>query len=203
MQRKDAKPGMKMVLSPTNFTGPRVAMSVVNRATLSVREEIVLLVSGLLNAERLRGTRAGTRSLSKRLSTAAVSTVTVLYLLLATVLLPPGCLASISRLRGRSVCPHHYRKARLSLPMGCLSPLLMRATRLLVSTVVRRPQYLRVHNDAVRVDRFRQIDRRQAPPWTFCARTSGPSELGQGHRLRTHRSRNVSSPVLSGLAMTG
>jgi hypothetical protein len=39
-------------------------MSVTNTATLSVREETVLFVSGLLHAERQRrGTRAGTRAL--------------------------------------------------------------------------------------------------------------------------------------------
>jgi hypothetical protein len=39
-------------------------MSVTYTATLTVREETVLFLSGLLNAERLRrGTRAGTRAL--------------------------------------------------------------------------------------------------------------------------------------------
>ena len=56
---------MKVVLSQSNFIGVLRRMSVTYTATLTVREETVLYVSGLLHAERLRrGTRTGTRSLS-------------------------------------------------------------------------------------------------------------------------------------------
>ena len=55
---------MKVVLSQINFIGVLRRMSVTYTATLSVREETVLFVSGLLHAERQRrGTRAGTRAL--------------------------------------------------------------------------------------------------------------------------------------------
>src|SRR5256885_1804303 len=54
---------MKVVLSQSNFIGVLRRMSVTYTATLTVREETVLFVSGLLHAERQRrGTRAGTRS---------------------------------------------------------------------------------------------------------------------------------------------
>lgn len=56
---------MKLVLPQINFIGsPAPAMSVTYTATLPVREQTVLYLSGLLHAERLRrGTRTGTRAL--------------------------------------------------------------------------------------------------------------------------------------------
>ena len=62
---KTQNPGMKVVLSQSNFIGVLRRMSVTYTATLTVREETVLFVSGLLHAERQRrGTRTGTRALS-------------------------------------------------------------------------------------------------------------------------------------------
>jgi hypothetical protein len=57
---------MKMVLPEINFTrSPASIMSVTYTATLPVRQETVLYLSGLLQAERARrGTRGGTRALS-------------------------------------------------------------------------------------------------------------------------------------------
>ena len=62
---KTQNPGMKVVLSQSNFIGVLRRMSVTYTATLTVREETVLFVSSLLHAERQRrGTRTGTRALS-------------------------------------------------------------------------------------------------------------------------------------------
>jgi hypothetical protein len=63
---KTQNPGMKVVLPQINFTkGSCVVMSVPYTAILTVREETVLFLSGLLHAERQRrGTRAKTRSLT-------------------------------------------------------------------------------------------------------------------------------------------
>ncbi len=64
MQRKDAEPRYEVVLSQINFSKAPRTMSVTSTATLPVREETVLFLSGLLHTERRRlGTRAGTRSL--------------------------------------------------------------------------------------------------------------------------------------------
>jgi len=64
MQREDAELRYEGGPSEINFIGSCVRMSVTYTATLSVREETVLFVSGLLHAERQRrGTRTGTRAL--------------------------------------------------------------------------------------------------------------------------------------------
>jgi hypothetical protein len=56
---------MKSVLPQINFTEVLRLMSVTYTATLPVRDQTVLYLSGLLHAERLRrGTRTGTRALS-------------------------------------------------------------------------------------------------------------------------------------------
>ena len=62
---KTRNPGMKVVLPQINFIpGFRVATSVAYTARLTVREETVLFVSGLLDAERQRrGSRRGRRAL--------------------------------------------------------------------------------------------------------------------------------------------
>src|SRR5690349_8705445 len=65
MQRGDAEPGYEGGPSEINFIGAlRQDECHTYTATLSVREETVLFVSGLLHAERQRrGTRTGTRAL--------------------------------------------------------------------------------------------------------------------------------------------
>jgi hypothetical protein len=62
---KTQNPGMKKVLPQINFMGgSALATSVTYAAQLTVGEETVLFLSGLLHAERLRrGTRTGRRAL--------------------------------------------------------------------------------------------------------------------------------------------
>lgn len=65
VQREDAEPGMKVVLSQINFTwGSASTMSVTYTAVLPVREETVDFLTGLLADDRVRRcTRADSRSL--------------------------------------------------------------------------------------------------------------------------------------------